>query len=63
LPFFVLWSSVCFDILCERENRVGWVGKWGGSGRNLGEGKFDQNIIKIIFILKNQGKHHNESEY
>lgn len=36
----------------EREHDVGWVGRWGGSGRR----KYDQNTLYVEKLIKYKQK-------
>lgn len=39
----------------KKARAVGWVERWEGSGRNLGKGKHDKNILykRMFFNYKN----------
>lgn len=37
----------------KKARAVGWVGRWEGSGRNLGKGRHDKNMLyEIMFFFK-----------
>lgn len=36
----------------KKARAVGWVGRWEGSGRNLGKGRHDKNMLyEIMFFF------------